>query len=87
MFGKTSLPPGEPPIYPMDSEPEQPLQEATFAPPERVLALASASGVVSLGPVAHDPLLRTQFTSLFWDLSVIWRIDFGGGGYESCCCS
>ena len=56
----------------MDLEPEQPLQDMLFAPPESVLVLASASGVVSLGPLAHEPEFRTQFTSLFWDLLGFW---------------
>lgn len=68
MLLNTSFPPGEPPIYPIALEPEQPLHATLFAPPDRVFALSSASGVVSLGPADHLPVavLRTQFISLFW---------------------
>jgi hypothetical protein len=60
----------------MDLEPEQPLQDTLFAPPEMVFALSSASGVVSLGPTDHlpAPLLTIQFTSLVYKMLDIRRI-------------
>ena len=53
-------------MYPTDFEPEQPEQDRMTAPFARTLVLASASGVVSLGPVVHVPqaISRIQFTSL-----------------------
>ena len=43
----------EPPIYPTDLPPEQPLQERILAPLDKVLEEDSASGVVSAGPGVH----------------------------------
>ena len=61
-----NVPPGEPPIYPTDLEPEQPEQDCTLAPLATTFEEDSASGVVSEGPALQVPLLmeRIQFTSL-----------------------
>ena len=61
-----NVPPGEPPMYPTDSEPEQPEQDRIMAPLARILEEDSASGVVSLGPPLQVPaeMERIQFTSL-----------------------
>lgn len=62
------VPPGEPPMYPMDFPPEQPLQSSDLAPFVSVLILDSASGEVSLGPGDQVPaaMSRIQFTRLSW---------------------
>lgn len=65
--GNVNVPPGlGPPIYPTSVALEQPEQERSLAPPERICGEASASGVVSEGPVVQVPatMLRIQFTSL-----------------------
>jgi len=51
----------------------------TFAPPESVLVLASASGVVSLGPLDQELEFRIQFTSLFWYLLGVWGKEYRVG--------
>jgi hypothetical protein len=62
MFGNVKVPPGDPPIYPIEVLPEQAEQESVFAPPARVDVLASASKAVSTGPTEALPWLRIQFT-------------------------
>lgn len=59
------MPSLEPPTYPTDFPPEQPLQERVLAPLESVLEEDSASGVVSAGPGAQACWLEmVQLVSL-----------------------
>lgn len=44
----------DPPMYPTDLPPEQPLQDRVTAPLDKLLLGDSASGVVSAGPRDHE---------------------------------
>jgi hypothetical protein len=65
IFENVRVPSVLPPIYPTDSDPEHPEQDITFAPPVSTLLDDSASGVVSVGPVAQvlADTSRIQFTA------------------------
>jgi hypothetical protein len=58
----------EPPIYPTDFPPEQPLQVSDTAPLDNVFEEDSASGVVSAGDGVQDCWVEmTQLSSLVYD--------------------
>ena len=57
----------EPPIYPTDLLPEQPLQESITAPLDKVLEEDSASGAVCVGEVVQAAWLEmTQLSSFVY---------------------